>query len=400
MNAPTQRLSQVEFIALIAMLFATIAFSIDAMLPAMPEIGATLSPENPNRAQLVVGLFFLGMGIGTLFAGPLSDRFGRKRVILASGAIYCIAALVCWLAQSLEVLLAARLVQGLGAAGPRTVSLAIVRDLFKGRDMARIMSFAMMVFMIVPALAPLAGQGIIRLAGWHAIFLAFILFSGLSMLWLALRQPETLPPEARKPIDLGSLATAARELFSYRVVNVSILIQALTTGVLMATISSIQGIYEQRFGMGESFPLWFALGALIAAGASFLNSRIVMVLGMRKVAANAYAGALAATLIYLLVILAGPQNNSVQFAGFFLWTVLMFGMMGLTMGNLNALAMEPVGHIAGLAASLIASVSTVLGVMLAVPIGLAFDGTSLPLVLGAAVLLSLALGAMQLIRRQ
>jgi len=400
MIAPTARLSQVEFIALIAMLFATIAFSIDAMLPALPEIGAALSPDAPNRAQLVVGLFFLGMGLGTLFSGPLSDRFGRKAVILASGAVYCSASLVCWLAQSLEVLLIARLVQGVGAAGPRTVSMAIVRDLFKGREMARIMSFAMMVFMLAPAVAPLVGQGIIHLAGWHAIFLAFILFSGISMIWLGLRLPETLPRESRTPLAVKSLMAAGREMFSYRVVNISILIQALTTGVLLATISSIQGVYEQRFDMAASFPLWFAAGALIAAGGSFLNSRIVMVMGMRKVAAFAYLGALMVTGLHLLLILASPASDALNFAAFFVWTVAMFGMMSLTMGNLNALAMEPVGHIAGFAASLMAAISTVLGVAIAVPIGLAFDGTPLPLVLGSAVLLALALTAMQAIRRQ
>jgi len=171
------RLSQGEFIALIAMLFATIAFSIDAMLPALPQIAAELSPDAPNTAQLVVTSFVLGMGVGTLFAGPLSDTFGRKTVIIAGALLYCAAAFVASLAPSLEGLLMARVLQGLGAAGPRVVSLALVRDLYKGREMARVMSFAMMIFTLVPAIAPFIGQGIIWVAGWRGIFLSFVVFS-------------------------------------------------------------------------------------------------------------------------------------------------------------------------------------------------------------------------------
>ena len=156
--------SQVEFVVLMAMLSATVAISIDAMLPALPDIAATLTPETPNAAQLVVTSFVLGMGVGTLFAGPLSDRFGRKRIIMLGSGLYALAALACYFAPTLEVLLAARVVQGIGAAGPRTVSIAMIRDLFKGRDMARIMSFAMMIFTAVPAIAPLMGQGIIAIA--------------------------------------------------------------------------------------------------------------------------------------------------------------------------------------------------------------------------------------------
>ena len=178
-NLTLPRLPLPEFIALIAMLFATIAFSIDAMLPALPEIAQELTPADPNKAQLIVTSFVLGMGLGTLFAGPLSDSFGRRNVILAGAVLYCAASAVAMIAPSLETVLAARVVQGLGAAGPRVVSLALVRDLYKGREMARIMSFAMMIFMVAPAAAPLLGQQIISLAGWHAIFIAFILFAVL-----------------------------------------------------------------------------------------------------------------------------------------------------------------------------------------------------------------------------
>ena len=191
MTTDPRRLSQPEFIALIAMLFATIAFSIDAMLPALPQIAAELTPADPNRAQLILTSFVLGMGLGTFLAGPISDALGRKPVIVLGAGLYMVGALLAWAAPTLETVLAARLLQGLGAAGPRVVSLAMVRDLYSGRHMARIMSFAMMIFTLVPALAPLAGQGIIALTGWRGIFLAFLVFAVVATSWLSLRQPET-----------------------------------------------------------------------------------------------------------------------------------------------------------------------------------------------------------------
>ena len=192
-------LSQGEFIALIAALFATIAISIDAMLPAMPEIAATLTPDAPNRAQLVVTSFVFGMGLGTLIAGPLSDAFGRKIIILLGSSLYVVAAIACYFAKTLDFLLIARVVQGFGAAAPRVVSTAMVRDLFSGREMARVMSFVMMVFTLVPAVAPLMGQAVIYAAGWHAIFLVYVVFSIIILLWMGLRQPETLAVAARRP---------------------------------------------------------------------------------------------------------------------------------------------------------------------------------------------------------
>lgn len=385
------RPSQTEFVALVAMLFATIAISIDAMLPALPEIAATLSPAAPNAAQLVVTSFVLGMGIGTLFTGPLSDAFGRKRVILIGSGLYALAALACYFAPSLEILLAARLLQGLAAAAPRTVSIAMVRDLYSGREMARIMSFAMMIFTIVPAIAPLMGQGIIALGGWHSIFLAYILFSGLTMLWLGLRQPETLAPEGRRPLHLGDLWSGTRELFTHRIIVVSILLQTLTLAALFGTLSSLQGIFERQFDRAASFPLWFALIAITSMAGSLLNTRFVMSLGMRRIVRRTYDGMLGLTLLALVTLGTGVLPGDTGFAMQILWCIGLFSMMGLTMGNLNALAMEPVGHIAGLAASVISAVATVGSVVLAIPVGLAFNGSSTPLLAGVALLIGLAL---------
>jgi len=335
--------------------------------------------------------FVLGMGIGTLFTGPLSDAFGRKQVILVGSGLYALAALACYFAPTLEILLAARLLQGLAAAAPRTVSIAMVRDLYSGREMARIMSFAMMIFTIVPAIAPLMGQGIIALGGWHSIFLAYILFSGLTMLWLGLRQPETLPRDKRRPLHLGDLWAGTKELFTHRIVIVSIILQTLTLAALFGTLSSLQGIFEQQFDRAESFPLWFALIALTSMGGSLLNTRFVMTLGMRRIVTRTYVAMLVLTLVALATLGSGLLQGNLAFAMQILWCIGLFAMMGLTMGNLNALAMEPVGHIAGLAASVISSAATIGSVVLAIPVGLAFNGSSTPLLVGVTLLIGLAL---------
>ena len=390
-----QKISQTEFVAIMAMLFATIAISIDAMLPALPDIAATLSPAAPNAAQLVITSFVLGMGIGTLFAGPLSDAFGRKRVIMFGSALYALAALACYFAPSLEMLLLARVVQGIGAAAPRTVSIAMIRDLFSGREMAKIMSFVMMIFTVIPAVAPLMGQGIIAIADWHAIFLAYIAFSAIIMLWMGLRQPETLPLTARRPLHIASLWSATRELAQYRPIVISTLVQALTLGALFATLSSMHGIFELRFDRAESFPLWFAFIAVCSVSGSLLNSRIVMGLGMRRVITGTFAAQLALTVLCLVTIATGLMPEALAFPAHLLWSIGLFSMLGLTMGNLNALAMEPVGHIAGLAASVISALATVGSVLLAIPVGLAFNGTVLPLLAGVAALLAAALALMR-----
>lgn len=392
---PTKPLSQSEFVALIAALFATIALSIDAMLPALPEIAATMSQDAPNRAQLVVTSFVLGMGIGTLFAGPLSDAFGRKPVILLSSAGYIIAALACYFAPNLETLLIARVVMGLGAAGPRTVAIAMVRDLFAGREMARIMSFVMMVFTLIPAVAPLMGQGVIALAGWKAIFLVYVAFSAITMVWLSRRQPETLALAARRPLTIALLVAAVRELFSHRIVLVSLVAQTLTLASLFATLSSMQSIFEVRFDRADSFPLWFGFIALISIAGSVINARVVVGLGMRRVLNATFIGVLVLTLALLGLIYSGAMPEVLAFPAHLVWSIALFAMMGLSMGNLNALAMEPVGHIAGLASSVISALATVASVMLAVPVGQAFDGTALPLMAGVAVFIAGAWGAMR-----
>lgn len=377
-------LRQGEFVALMALLFATVAISIDAMLPALPQIASALSPDAPNRAQLVITAFVFGMGVGTLFVGPLADAYGRKPVLIWGAALYILGALACYFATSLEMLLVARVVQGLGASAPRVVGTAMIRDQYQGRDMARIISLVMMIFTIVPAIAPLLGQGVIYLAGWHAIFLVYIAFSVITMAWLILRQPETLP--VARPLSAPSLIAAARELGRSRMVITVTLAQSFLFAALFATLSSMQGIFDQQFDRAASFPIWFGVIALTSALGSLVNARIVMRLGMARVVTTSILGMFALSILVTLANLAGIF----AFPLHILWSVAMFSLMGLSLGNLSAMAMEKVGHIAGMASSMITAISTVISVILAIPVALAFNGTALPLYLGVAGFMALA----------
>lgn len=370
-----------EFVALIAMMFATVALSIDSMLPALPQIGRELGLLNPNGAQLVITSFMMGIGIGQLFSGPLSDSFGRRRVIACGVAIYIVGAVLAYIAQSFEVLLIARFLQGLGASAPRIVAVAIVRDRYEGRMMARVMSFVMTLFILVPAVAPLFGTFVIALAGWRAIFLVFVVAGTVMTLWLLVRQPETLDNTRRRPFSFRAIGSAMREIFTNRLVLVYLLAMSVAFGPLFAFISSIQQIYDVGFGMGETFAYWFALQALIAGAAGPVNASLVMKYGMRRMASTAFLIQAVFSVGMLTAWTLGVFDN-VAFPAFFVWAATVFFLNGMIFGNLNALSLEHLGHIAGLAASVIGAVSTVLAVAIAVPIGLAFDGTPRPLILG------------------
>lgn len=373
--------SKAEFVALVAMLFAIIAFSIDAMLPALPRIGAELSPADPNRAQLIVIAFVLGMGVATLITGPMSDALGRKPMILGGTALYMLGAGLAWTAPTLELMLIARFIQGVGAAGPRVVGMAIVRDLYGGREMARILSFVMMVFMLVPAMAPLVGSWIIAAAGWRAMFGAFVMFAAAATLWLALRLPESLPPEARRAMRLPAVAAAVGEVLIHPVVRLSIMAQTMGFVLLFTSISLIQPVFDQVFQRADEFPLWFAGMALISGSASILNAALVMRLGMRRLAGFAFGAQVLLSAGATLFWLTGLRGDA-MFVIYLVWQCTVLFQSGLTVGNLNAIAMEPMAHIAGTAASVIGAIATVCGALIAAPIALAFNATPLPLTLG------------------
>ncbi|WP_410218254.1 multidrug effflux MFS transporter [Paracoccus sp. (in: a-proteobacteria)] len=393
--AQQRRLPLPEFIAMLAFLFATIAFSIDAMLPALPDIAADLTPENVNRAQLILTSFVAGMGLGTLFAGPLSDALGRKRTITIGFGIYILATIAALYAHSLEFLLVARFVQGLGAAGPRIVGLALVRDLYEGREMARITSFVMMIFIMVPAVAPTLGAGIIAISSWHGVFLAFIAFALIGGLWLNIRQFETLLPENRRPLRVTTLLAAAREVLADRQVMLATVILTLGFGQMFGLLSSAQQLFGETYGKGENFHLWFAAMALLSGSGTVLNAAFVIRFGMRRIAKWAYVMQTIVSAVILTLLLTGVLPQGLEFWAFFFWATSVFFMAGVTFGNLNALALQHMGHIAGMAASIIAAISTLAAVLIAAPVGQLYNGTAIPAITATLICSALAWALMR-----
>ncbi len=384
--APDQfRMSRTEFVALIAMMFASIAFSIDAMLPALPDMAVELSPDAPEKIPLILSTFLLGMGLGTFFTGPLSDAFGRKTIIFAGSVLYIAAAAVAWMSQSLEVMLLARLVQGLGASGPRIVAMAVIRDRFSGRQMAKVASIVMMIFTLVPAVAPMLGVFIIAHVGWRGIFVAFILFAVTFTTWMALRLPETLPAQDRRPLRLRLMGKAVAEMMVHPIVRLSIFVQTLTMSMLFLTLMLVQPIYDLVYQRGDEFPYWFFVIAIIAGAANLLNALLVMRFGMMRLVAVALGAQIILSGALALFDLGSGSNG---FIFFLIWQTCVFFQAGLTLGNLNAIAMEPMGHIAGMAASVIGAISTVGAAIVSATVG-TYLGTDARGLFAAAFVLAL-----------
>ncbi|MFB9223439.1 multidrug effflux MFS transporter [Paracoccus cavernae] len=379
--APARRLPLPEFIAMMALVSAVVAFSIDSMLPALPQIAALLTPDDVNRAQLVLTAFMAGMGLGTFFAGPISDAIGRKPTITIGFGIYALAAIVAAQAQSLEFLLAARFVMGLGASAPRIATMALVRDLYQGREMARITSFVSMIFILIPAVAPLLGSVVIGIFGWQGVFGSFVLLAIIGTSWVNLRQAETLPPEKRRPLRPASLVSGMREVLSNRKVVLITVVLALGFGQMFALLSSAEQLFRTTFGRGESFPYWFAAMALLAGLANLLNARLVFRLGMKVMARSAYLIQTVISAVMVVLVFFNLIPEPLRFAAFMFWAVSVFAMAGVTFGNLNALALQSMGHIAGTTASVVSALSTFGAVIIAAPVGLLYDGTMRPMVI-------------------
>ncbi|MCB1396005.1 MAG: multidrug effflux MFS transporter [Rhodobacter sp.] len=378
-----------EFIALLALLMATAAFSTDAMLPSMGAIGNELSPEAPEAVALVLTLFLLGMGVGTLFAGPLSDSFGRKRVMLGGIAIYMAAAAVAASAPTMEVLLVARAIQGLGAAAPRVVSQALVRDLYSGRMMARVISFGFTVFSLVPAVAPLIGAWIAGVFDWRGVFWSFLVFGTISALWLGLRQPETLPASQRRAFNSEGLWRAMREVLGHPRVRLYLLALTFVYITLFVWLGQVAMVFDVSFDRAAVFPMYFSLVALLAAPSSLMNAKLVMQFGMRQMAWSAIFVLLGISTVVLVVFAGTPGPWA--FWLFLGYMIVQFSAMGFLLGNINALALEPMGHVAGMAASLVNGLATVLAALLVMPLTAVFDGTPVPM--AATVLISTILNA-------
>jgi DHA1 family bicyclomycin/chloramphenicol resistance-like MFS transporter len=386
-------LSKPEFVCMMALMMAVGAFSIDAMLPAFPQIISELTPDAPNRVQFIVMFFTLGMGVGTLFTGPLSDQVGRKPVMLGGVILYVFGAIICWKAETLNILLAGRLVQGLGVSATRAVSMAMVRDLYKGRAMAQITSLIMMVFIVFPAVAPSFGTFVLTFAEWRAIFIALMCLSVTGISWLMLRQTETLALEHRRPFNVTSFLSGVREILSQRIVVIMIIVQGFAFGSLLSMLSSIQQIFDIGFGRADSFHLWFAGLALLSGGSGAVNAMIVQRIGMRVMISAVLRLQILISGCAVILLASGVLAKDAEFVVFLFFVLGLFCQISLLMGNTMALAMETLGDKAGLAASVMGSLGTLCAVVLAVPVGLAFNGTPLPLMIGAFIFSSISFGA-------
>jgi DHA1 family bicyclomycin/chloramphenicol resistance-like MFS transporter len=393
------RISTAEFVAVMAMLVATVAISIDGLLPALSIITEELTPLRPNNAQIILSSFVAGMAIGTLIVGPLSDSYGRKPIIYGGAFIYILTSVVCVVSQSLELILAARFLQGVGASAPRVVAQALVRDFYKGREMARISSFIMIVFALVPAVAPLLGSFVMFAFDWRAIFFMFIAFVAISTTWMGLRINETVSKENRVKFNLRNLVSAFREILSNPLILTAVITLVFAYSILFVGIFLIQPVFERVFGRPETFPYWFAAIALLAASSSYVNARLVRRLGMRMLTNIAFRTQVGLSTTILLVFGLGYFDGEFGFFCFLFWMFSIFFQAGLTMGNLTALAMEPVGHIAGTAASLISAIATIGSVFLAAVVGQFFNGTPIVMIVGITLFASFgAVSAHQLKR--
>jgi MFS transporter, DHA1 family, multidrug resistance protein len=382
-----------EFVALMATMTALVALSIDMILPALPSIGATLGVQRANDSQLIVSLLFLGFGLGQYFYGPVSENVGRKPAVYIGLALFSAGCLLALLARSFPLMLLGRVFQGVGVGGPRAMTIALVRDKFEGRAMARVMSLVMAVFILVPVIAPSIGQAILGFAGWWTIFGVYLTLGVVVWVWFAWRQEETLAPERRIPLSARNIVRGAREVFTNRLAFGYTVAAGLVYGAFIGYLSSVQQILQEQYALGPRFPVYFATLAIALGGASLCNARLVGRHGMRPLAGWALRLVCAVSVLFLAI--AASQSGQPP-----LWTLMAYLLasffgIGLLFGNLNALAMQPLGHIAGIGAAVVGGSSTLISLALGTIIGQSYDNTVLPLVAGFAVLSGLSMAAVR-----
>lgn len=388
----------IEFVCLMAITVGLIALSIDNLLPAFGPIANDYGIEDGNEMQLLVYVFMVSFALMQIVYGPLADSFGRKKVLMGGLLIYAIGTIMAIFSNSYEQLLVARFVQGLGAAAPRVLSMAITRDCFEGREMARVMSFVMMVFIILPVFAPASGSLILVLFNWHMIFVSTLVLAVIIAIWYSLRMPETLHPEYRHKLSVVRIFNDIKTTITTRQTLGYSTAMGVMFGFLMAYIGSAQQIFETEvYGLGIWFPLVFGLIAAFMSISSFVNARLVRQLGMRKLSHGGLLVIITSSAVNLVIALAydGIPPLPVFAVGL---TVTLF-CFSMTMPNFNSLAMEPLGAIAGTASSITGVWSTLIGVVTGGFIGQQFDGTVTPLITGYLVLAIIGLGLVLLTER-
>lgn len=385
--APPTGMRKAELVGMVAGLMTLNAMAIDIMLPALSQIASAtgLTAEGgavDNRQQLIIFAYVLGFGAPQLVWGPITDRFGRRAPLFIGLIGYIIVSLICVLIHDFWALLAARFLQGIFSSGARIVASAVVRDLFAGRAMASFMSLVMTIFMIVPILAPSLGQLILLFAPWEAIFIWLAIWGSVMLAWTWFRLPETLPASARRPLNLASASGAYMSVLRSKVSFGYMCASGIVFGALFAFIASSEQVFRQVFGKGDTFAYWFAGIAGVMALANFTNSRLVEKVGMRRISHTA--------LIIFTAISAGLAISTMlfgeNFVVFFPLFAIAFGCFGLMGSNFSALAMEPLGKIAGTASAAYGFATTLASAVIGAFIGSQFNGSTVPLMLGFAVL--------------
>jgi DHA1 family bicyclomycin/chloramphenicol resistance-like MFS transporter len=376
------RLSQFEFVTLMAFLMSIVALAIDALLPAINQISADIGIQNATDNQLLITMIFLGLGFGQLFFGPISDSIGRKPVVFMGFGVFIIASFICVNATDLSTMIFGRIFQGIGLSAPRTISIAIVRDSYSGDYMARIMSFITVVFILVPIIAPAMGKFVLDHYNWQAIFYIQMFFSILVSIWFWVRQPETLLKNQRIKFTSHIFSDGLKELMKYKRSIGFTVISGFITGSFMVYLSTAQQIFQIQYNLTDEFPFIFAALAISVGSATFLNGTLVLKFGMEKLVTIAMVAFFIISILYVILFYNSPNPSIYTILTFF---GLQFFAIGFLFGNLRALAMEPVGHIAGIASAITGFISTMMAVPISTLIGKYVTTTALPLFIGFSI---------------
>jgi DHA1 family bicyclomycin/chloramphenicol resistance-like MFS transporter len=367
-----------ELVALVAGLMSLNALAIDSMLPALGEIADTYKLERANDQQLVIYAYLLGFGAPQLFFGPVTDAYGRRGLLMFCLLGYVAGAFACMLTTSFSFLLLARFLQGIVASGIRVVAQSVIRDLVAGRAMARIMSLIMTVFMIVPIIAPAIGQGIMIWFSWQWTFGVLGIAGLLMFAWAGLRLPETLPAKKRKPLNMGEAFSAYRLVLNTRTTLGYVTAGGIIFGSLFAFIGASEQIFSEVFNEGHRFALWFAVIASSLAVSNLANAALVERYGMRRISHLAMLAFIAFSLINFLAMKLLGQRLEIFIPLF----ALAFGCFGMMGANFSAIALEPLGDIAGTASAAYGFAGTTVASLLGLMVAGMYDGTVMPILLG------------------
>ncbi|HTF98761.1 MAG TPA: multidrug effflux MFS transporter [Cellvibrio sp.] len=381
------RISAGEFTLLVALMMSVVAISIDALLPALGFISKEITLSHPNQIQYVISVLFLGMAFGQLVCGPLSDAIGRKKVLYGGIVLFFCGSTICFFASSIEGLLIGRFIQGMGVAGPYVSAISIVRDKYAGNEMARIMSLVMMIFIMVPAIAPSLGQAVLLISSWRFIFVLYVVYALIIGVWIFWRLEETLPREYRIPFTRKGFFEGFKEVISNYSTMCYTLCMGLFFGSFMGYLNSSQQIFQELFATGKLFTVYFGVLALLFGAASMVNARFVEKWGMEYLCSRATMGIIFSSAIFLIVhLMIAPQLWM-----FLIYAAVLFFCFGLVFGNVNAMAMEPMGHVAGIASAVIGACSSILSMIIGAAIGQMYDSTLIPMTCGFLFLSTLCL---------